>query len=646
MTDRGIILCVYRLYHDHSISCFRAARKRPHRVLLEEDITSILQDDDDSEDGLDFDDDSLADPDFSPELETFEDNTSTLDIDVDSIIETLESNHESSVPSPPSAETASHGPLPSSAQSNQSNKTATKPTKLNLRWKKKSLQVNSEQLRFKGNMNLGTELLELETPIQFFFYLFPQELIKMISEETNLYQVQNDPNSTFRVTEMDIRQFMGVVYLMSLIRLPRVTNHWNPILGTPIIQDTMPLNKFEKVRQTLHFNDNSKNLPRNDPGYDRIFKIRPVVESLNAAYKKVPLEEHLCVDEQMCSTKARNVLKRYNPQKPHKWGYKIYVLSGVSGYAYKTEIETGKENITLPEEPDLGAASNVVMRLARLIPRHQNYQLYFDNYFTSLRLLEYLAKEGIHSLGTIRRNRIPDCKLQPEKILLKKPRGHSEEYVADVNGTDISNVAWKDNKIVTLVSTFAGIQPETDVRRWDKQNSRYVSIKRPNVVGEYNRHMGGVDLIDSIMAIYKIQLRSKRWQIRLFYHYLDLTMANAWLLYKRVCKDNGLSCRLSSADFRLDVAVTLCKLGTKPSMSSRRSLENEIQAKKHKGPAQHAPPMAVRQDQIGHWPQWSDKKIRCKFPKCTGFTHNTCEKCGVALCYTKTKNCFRNFHLS
>ncbi|OWR45080.1 hypothetical protein KGM_211711 [Danaus plexippus plexippus] len=76
--------------------------------------------------------------------------------------------------------------------------------------------------------------------------------------------------------------------------------------------------------------------------------------------------------------------------------------------------------------------------------------------------------------------------------------------------------------------------------------------------------MGDVDLIDSIMGIYKIQLRSKRWQIRLFYHYLDLTMANAWLLHKRVCKDKGLSCRLSSADFRLDVA--LCKLGIKPGL--------------------------------------------------------------------------------
>ncbi|GBP23588.1 PiggyBac transposable element-derived protein 1 [Eumeta japonica] len=239
----------------------------------------------------------------------------------------------------------------------------------------------------------------------------------MLSEETNLHQVQNDPSSAFRVTEMDIRQFMGI-------------------------------------------------------------------------------------------------------------GYKIYALSGVSGYAYETEYETGKKNITLPEEPDFGAASNV-MKLSRMIPRHQNYQLYFDNYFTSLRLLEYLVKEGIYSLGTIRRNRIPDCNLLPEKVILKKPRGYSEEFVADVNDTDISNVVCKDNKIVTLVSTFAGTQPETDVRRWDKQNSRYMNIKQPNVVGEYNRHMGGVDLIDSIMGIYKIQLRSKQWQIHLFYHYLDLTMANA-----------------------------------------------------------------------------------------------------------------------
>lgn len=85
----------YILYHDGSILYSREARKRPLRVFLEEYITSVHQNGDDSEDGLDFDDDSLADLDFSPELETFEDSTSTLDIDGDSITETLENNHES-----------------------------------------------------------------------------------------------------------------------------------------------------------------------------------------------------------------------------------------------------------------------------------------------------------------------------------------------------------------------------------------------------------------------------------------------------------------------------------------------------------------------------------------------------------------------
>ncbi|GBP39627.1 hypothetical protein EVAR_25450_1 [Eumeta japonica] len=67
--------------------------------------------------------------------------------------------------------------------------------------------------------------------------------------------------------------------------------------------------------------------------------------------------------------------------------------------AYKIEPETGAENVMLTEEPDLRVSSNVVVRMARGIPRHQNYQLYFDNYFTSLALLEYLAKDGILSLG-------------------------------------------------------------------------------------------------------------------------------------------------------------------------------------------------------------------------------------------------------
>ncbi|CAG5000427.1 unnamed protein product [Parnassius apollo] len=87
------------------------------------------------------------------------------------------------------------------------------------------------------------------------------------------------------------------------------------------------------------------------------------------------------------------------------------------------------------------------------------------------------------------------------------------------------------------------------------------------------------------MGRYKIKLRSKRWQVRMFYHFLDLVMSNAWLLYKRVYKTkNTNGPLLSSADFREEIGTVLCKMGIKAHVQ-RRSIEPDIQAIKRKGPA-------------------------------------------------------------
>lgn len=48
--------------------------------------------------------------------------------------------------------------------------------------------------------------------------------------------------------------------------------------------------RFDKVRQFLHFNDNSKILLREDPNYDKLYKIRLVIESLFSKYESIPLE--------------------------------------------------------------------------------------------------------------------------------------------------------------------------------------------------------------------------------------------------------------------------------------------------------------------------------------------------------------------
>ncbi|KAL2098395.1 hypothetical protein ACEWY4_007602 [Coilia grayii] len=76
--------------------------------------------------------------------------------------------------------------------------------------------------------------------------------------------------------------------------------------------------------------------------------------------------------------------------------------------------------------------------------------------------------------------------------------------------------------------------------RWDRQQKGHVSVPRPAVVKEYNKSMGGVDLLDSIIALYRTKVKSTKWYHRLVFHFLDMMIATSWLLYRRDCKDSGL----------------------------------------------------------------------------------------------------------
>ena len=52
---------------------------------------------------------------------------------------------------------------------------------------------------------------------------------------------------------------------------------------------------------------------------------------------------------------------------------------------------------------------------------------------------------------------------------------------------------------------------------------------------EYNGGMGGVDLADMLIALYRIAVKTHRWYIKVFWHCVDICRVNAWLLYQRDC---------------------------------------------------------------------------------------------------------------
>lgn len=190
---------------------------------------------------------------------------------------------------------------------------------------------NEDRIAFLGSSELPSDVAGLETPFQFFSKFINDAVITKIVEQTNLYIIQESVTSA-PVTATEIRQFLGIIIFMSLFHYPSVRSYWSKY-GFVQIMKTMTVNRFEKIRSVIHFNDNSEHKPVNHPQHDRLHKIRPLVDHLNSSFKTAaPFEQRLSLDKQMCATKVAHFKKQYLPNKPHKWGFKLFVLCSLSGY--------------------------------------------------------------------------------------------------------------------------------------------------------------------------------------------------------------------------------------------------------------------------------------------------------------------------
>lgn len=223
-----------------------------------------------------------------------------------------------------------------------------------------------------------------------------------------------------------------------------------------------------------------------------------------------------------------------------------------------------------------------------------------------------------------------------------------------LQNTDIVAVSWRDNKIVTLLSTFVSTNPVEKVIRFSKTEKKKVELTCPNIVKVYNKHMGGVDLLDSLLGRYKIKMRTKKWYMRLFYHLLDMTIVNSWLLHKRIIaqKNNNLDLtqkHISLSDFREELGISLCVSGqqiTPKRGHPASTLESVIEIRRNKPNAAVQPPKNVRLDQVSHWSTDTNKQSRCKMPGCSSYTWQKCTKCNLPLCVGKGKKCFFKYHTS
>jgi len=113
----------------------------------------------------------------------------------------------------------------------------------------------------------------------------------------------------------------------------------------------------------------------------------------------------------------------------------------------------------------------------------------------------------------------------------KKDRGHIDHRY-DKRGKVIV-IRWHDNSPVTIASNVYGVQPVDKAKRWSNATKKEIQVTQPAAVKQYNANIGGTDRMDQNVGCYRISIRSKKWWWPLFIHMIDVSVQNAFYLYKR-----------------------------------------------------------------------------------------------------------------
>lgn len=108
------------------------------------------------------------------------------------------------------------------------------------------------------------------------------------------------------------------------------------------------------------------------------------------------------------------------------------------------------------------------------LPENRGYKVAADNYFSSLDLAAELSKRGLGFVGTLKSNRLKDCKLKSKSDLKKDGRGAFNYTVH--SSQNISVVRWHDNRAVTTVSNYVSAEPVGTVQRWYRKEKKSFKV--------------------------------------------------------------------------------------------------------------------------------------------------------------------------
>ena len=151
-----------------------------------------------------------------------------------------------------------------------------------------------KKLPFTVNPPLGQ--LPIQEPIDYFSVIIGDELIAHIVYESNIYASQIDINKPLNLTVGELEQFIGILFLMSIVKMPSTRDYWKQNMRYDKIADVMPTKQLEQTKRFLHLNNNMQ-MPKGCP--DKLFKVRSLINAIKERFQIIAPTEIFWIEEQM-----------------------------------------------------------------------------------------------------------------------------------------------------------------------------------------------------------------------------------------------------------------------------------------------------------------------------------------------------------
>ncbi|XP_066990454.1 piggyBac transposable element-derived protein 4-like [Macrobrachium rosenbergii] len=216
--------------------------------------------------------------------------------------------------------------------------------------------------------------------------------------------------------------------------------------------------------------------------------------------------------------KGRLSIKTYNPQKPSKYGIKLYMLC---------EAKSGDVIDFLTYEGSTSTLKDIVFTLMGPL-LDKGYHVFMDNYYNSTELAEELYSHGVLCSGTLRLVRKGAPNFLKTLAHQRVPR-NSMHFRRRGN---VFIICWQDTRLVTMITSACNAETEEFVHRRRVKRATGTSLEtvtmdRPLIIGTYCQYMGGVDLFDQLMKYYSMARKGMKWARKFTFYLLQMAILNA-----------------------------------------------------------------------------------------------------------------------